>query len=141
MKKTLMVLAALTVGCTKVEKTIDSTNATANSSAAPAPMKMGETGGMDVPESVRYDGDLDVFFVSNIVGNPSNKDGQGFIAVVRGDSTGVMKKLVESGKASGGGKAITLNAPKGLAVAGDTLWVADIDVVHAINKTTGASVA
>jgi len=141
MKKTLAVMACFAVACAKTEKAADDTATKANTAAAPAPMKMGETGGMDVPESVRYDGDLDVFFVSNIVGNPSNKDGQGFIAVVRGDSTGVMRKLVESGKASGGGKAITLNAPKGLAVAGDTLWVADIDVVHAINKKTGASVA
>jgi sugar lactone lactonase YvrE len=104
-------------------------------------MKTGETGGMKVPESVKYDADLDVFFVSNVNGNPSVKDGNGFIAVVRADSTGVMRMLVESGKASGGGKPITLNAPKGLAITGDTLWVADITTVHAINKRTGASIA
>ena len=104
-------------------------------------MKMGETGGMKVPESVKYDADMDVFFVSNINGNPSQKDGNGFIAVVRADSTGVVKMLAESGKApAGGGKAVTLNAPKGIAIKGDTLWVADIDVVHAINKRTGASI-
>jgi sugar lactone lactonase YvrE len=96
---------------------------------------------MKVPESVRYDPDLDVFFVSNIDGNPSAKDGKGFIAVVRADSTGVSKVLVESGKASGGGKGVTLNAPKGMAIVGDTLWVADISTMHAINKRTGASIA
>src|ERR1043166_2595228 len=136
MKKTLgFGIALLTIGCAKTEKSADSTSAAANASAAPAAMKMGETTGMDTPESVKYDEALDVFFVSNIVGNPSNKDGQGFIAMVRADSTNVMKKLVESGK------AVTLNAPKGLAITGDTLWVADIDVVHAINKKTGALVA
>jgi sugar lactone lactonase YvrE len=105
-------------------------------------MKMGETGGMNVPESVKYDADMDVFFVSNINGNPSQKDGNGFIAIVRADSTSVVKMLAESGKApAGGGKAVTLNAPKGMAIKGDTLWVADINVVRAINKRTGASIA
>jgi hypothetical protein len=144
MKKVLAVaLASLICACAKSDKTAgDSTAAAATpASDAPAAMKMGETGGMDVPESVKYDSTMDVFFVSNVVGNPSVKDGNGFIAVVRADSTGVMRKLVESGKAAGGGKAITLNAPKGLAITGDTLWIADISTVHAINKRTGKSVA
>ena len=47
---------------------------------------------MNTPESVRYDPELDVFFVSNINGNPSQHDGNGFIAVVRADSTGVVTK-------------------------------------------------
>ena len=34
---------------------------------------------------------------------------------------------------------ITLNAPKGLALQGDTLWVADIDVVRGFDVTTGMS--
>src|SRR4051812_34934793 len=130
--------------CAKNDKSAgDSTGsaATPPAEAAPPAMKMGETGGMDVPESVKYDSTMDVFFVSNIVGNPSAKDGAGFIAVVRADSTGVVRHLVESGRAVAGGKAITLNAPKGLAITGDTLWVADISTVHAINKRTGASIA
>ena len=132
--------AIICAACAKTDKPADTTAAVSAAPAAAA-MKMGETGGMKVPESVRYDADMDVFFVSNINGNPSVKDGNGFIVVVRADSTGVMHVLVESGKASGGGKAITLNAPKGLAITGDTLWVADISTVHAINKRTGASVA
>ena len=138
MKKLLAVLALS--ACAKPADKVDSTAAAAATSES-SQMKMGETGGMNVPESVRYDADLDVFFVSNVNGNPSQKDGNGFIAVVRADSTSVVKMLAESGKApAGGGKAVTLNAPKGLAVTGDTLWVADIDVVHAINKRTGASI-
>lgn len=140
MKNTTKLLAALSlIACAKGEKAEDTTTVTTTSESSQ--MKMGETGGMNVPESVKYDADLDVFFVSNINGNPSQKDGNGFISVVRADSTGVVKMLAESGKApAGGGKAVTLNAPKGLAIKGDTLWVADIDVVHAINKRTGASI-
>src|SRR3954471_11964698 len=139
MKNISKLLAVLTLaGCAKGDKGTDST-AVAGSTSESSQMKMGETGGMKVPESVKYDADLDVFFVSNINGNPSQKDGNGFIAVIRADSTSVVKMLAESGKApAGGGKAVTLNAPKGIAIKGDTLWVADIDVVHAINKRTGA---
>lgn len=138
--KLLGVLAL--VACAKTDdKAADSVGAGDSATGGAAGMKLGETGGMNVPESVRYDADMDVFFVSNINGNPSVKDGNGFIAVIRADSTGITRMLVESGKASGGGKAITLNAPKGMAIVGDTLWVADIDVLHAINKRTGASIA
>ena len=99
--------------------------------------KVGETRGMKTPESVRYDPELDVFYVSNINGNPSQHDGNGFIAVVRADSTGVpAKMLVEGGK-----NGATLDAPKGIALVGDTLWVADIDHVRAFNRRTGAPIA
>jgi sugar lactone lactonase YvrE len=143
MRNTTSFLAVLALAaCVKAETNVDSTAATGDSAAAPTgQMKMGETGGMNVPESVRYDADLDVFFVSNINGNPSQKDGNGFIAVVRADSTGIVKMLAESGKTpAAGGKAVTLNAPKGMAIKGDTLWVADINVMRAINKRTGASI-
>jgi sugar lactone lactonase YvrE len=141
MNKILAVaIASLLCACAKSDKpATDSVPSGAGPGTdAPAPMKMGETGGMDVPESVKYDSAMDVYFVSNIVGNPSVKDGKGFIAVVRADSTGVMRVLVESGKTD---KAFVLNAPKGLAVTGDTLWIADIDVVHAVNKRTGKPIA
>jgi sugar lactone lactonase YvrE len=96
--------------------------------------KLGETTGMNVPESARYDAELDVFYVANINGNPSQKDNNGFIARVRADSTSVVTRLVEGGKAGA-----TLNAPKGMALKGDTLFVADIDVLRMFNRRTGAS--
>jgi sugar lactone lactonase YvrE len=141
MKNTAKILAVIALAaCARGDKAADSTAAISPSEGG-GQMKMGETAGMNVPESVKYDNDLDVFFVSNVNGNPSVKDGNGFIAVIRADSTSVVRMLAESGKApSGGGKAVTLNAPKGLGIKGDTLWVADIDVVHAINKRTGASI-
>ena len=30
------------------------------------------------------------------------------------------------------------NGPKGMALVGDTLWVADVDAVRAFNRKTGA---
>jgi hypothetical protein len=36
---------------------------------------------------------------------------------------------------------VTLNAPKGLAITGDTLWVTDIDAVRGFHRVTGTPVA
>lgn len=98
--------------------------------------KLGETTGLKTPESVRYDPELDVFYVSNINGNPSQHDGNGFIAVVRADSIGSVRILAEGGK-----NGAKLDAPKGLYLVGDTLWVSDIDHVRAFDRRTGAPIA
>src|SRR3954468_16303662 len=129
--------SALAVGCAKDSGNADSTagaSAAAASTVAAAARKLGETAGLKVPESVRYDPELDVYFISNINGNPSQKDNNGFIARVRADSTDVMTMLVEGGK-----KGVTLNAPKGMALRGDTLFVADIDALRMFHRRTGAS--
>ena len=95
------------------------------------------TGGFKTPESVRYDADLDIYFVSNINGNPSQKDGNGFISRVRTDNNTVEElRFIEGGK-----NGVVLNAPKGMAIVGDTLVVADIDAVRMFNKRTGLPIA
>jgi sugar lactone lactonase YvrE len=129
--------AAALAACAKQEApATDTTKAAAAAPATAAATKIGEAPNMKTPESVRYDPDLDVFYISNINGNPSQHDGNGFIAVVRADSTGVVKMLVEGGK-----NGVTLDAPKGLVIVGDTLWVADINHIRAFNRRTGAKIA
>jgi sugar lactone lactonase YvrE len=130
----------LVTACAK-QDTAKADSATAATAATPTPAatatRLGEAGGMKTPESVRYDPELDVFYVSNINGNPSQHDGNGFIAIVRADSTGAAAKmLVEGGK-----NGATLDAPKGMAISGDTLWVADINHVRGFNRKTGAKLA
>ena len=98
--------------------------------------KVGETGNLQGPESARYDRDLDVWFVSNVNGSPAQKDNNGYISRLRPDGTPYNLKFIEGGK-----KGVTLNAPKGLAINGDTLWVADIDFARAFNKRTGQLIA
>jgi hypothetical protein len=72
--------------------------------------------GLKTPESVLYDASLNSIFVSNIDGNPTEKDGNGFISILNTD--GKMKTL----------HWITgLNAPKGQAISKGNLYVADID--------------
>lgn len=133
----LIVAGTTLLACAKQETpAADTTKAAAAAApAAAVASKLGETPAK-TPESARYDAELDVFYVSNINGNPSQHDGNGFIAIVRADSTSVVKMLVESGK-----NGVTLDAPKGLALVGDTLWVSDIDHVRAFNRRTGAKVA
>ena len=130
----------LLAACSSGESTADSAAATADTTAAAATPAMfasaGATDSMKTPESVRYDADLDAFFVSNINGNPSRKDGNGFIARVDAANTSSMTMFVEGGK-----NGATLHAPKGMAIVGDTLWVADIDAMRAFNKRTGAVIA
>jgi hypothetical protein len=84
---------------------------------------------------VKYDSDLDVYFVSNINGNPSAKDGNGYIARIRPDSAGATTTV--DTLARGGQNGVTLHGPKGMAIVGDTLWVADIDAVRGFNRRTG----
>ena len=98
--------------------------------------RAGETPDLQGPESARYDKDLDVWFVSNVNGDPSKKDNNGYISRLRPDGSPYNLKFIE-----GGAKGVTLNAPKGLAINGDTLWVADIDFARAFSKRTGALIA
>ena len=88
------------------------------------------------PESVKYDGDQDVFYVSNVNGLSARKDNNGFISRLNADGSMGAVRLVEGGK---GG--VTLHAPKGMAITGETLWVTDIDAVRGFNRRSGESVA
>lgn len=97
--------------------------------------KVHVTAGFSFPESVRYDPEQDVYFVSNIQGFGSVKDGQGYISRVVGDDLGRVTHFVRSGR-----DGATLHAPKGMALQGDTLWVADIDVLRGFHRRTGAPV-
>jgi sugar lactone lactonase YvrE len=116
----------------------DSSKATAHGPVidSTAPGRTATVAGFKTPESVRYDSARDVFYVSNINGSPLAKDDNGFISRMKPDGTIDSLELI-----AGGRDGVTLNAPKGLALVGDTLWVADIDAVRAFNVHTGAVVA
>jgi sugar lactone lactonase YvrE len=128
----LLALAA----CAPVDKSRSAADTTTAAAAVPAPpgaTKVLTVTGFLTPESVLYDSVQDIYFVSNINGSPTAKDGNGFISRLRPDGAVENLKFIE-----GGHNGATLNAPKGLALAGDTLWVADIDVVRAFDAKTGA---
>jgi sugar lactone lactonase YvrE len=89
---------------------------------------------INAPESVLYDADADVYLVSNINGGSLEKDGNGFISRVTPDG-----RVAELKWIAGGANGATLNAPKGMGVKGDTLYVADIDALRLFHRSTGAS--
>lgn len=89
--------------------------------------------GFATPESVLYDEQEDVYLVSNINGTPFAKDDNGFITRLSPDGTIAAKQWIDGAK-----EDVTLNAPKGLAFLGDTLYVADIDTVRMFDRKTGA---
>lgn len=89
--------------------------------------------GFETPESILHDEVADVYLVSNINGNPAAKDDNGFISRVSPDGQMSELKWID-----GAAEDVMLNAPKGLAIVGDRLYVADIDHVRMFNRTTGA---
>lgn len=91
------------------------------------------TEGFSMPESVLWDADLNVWYVSNINGDTAN---DGFISRLKADGSIDALKFIEGGQHS-----VTLNDPKGMVLAGDTLWVADVNAVRGFNRRTGETVA
>ena len=88
------------------------------------------------PESVKYDPDQDVYFVTNMNGTGSAKDNNGYISRVNAADISQIQTFVQ-----GGVHGVTHNAPKGTALHGDTLWVCDIDVLRAFDRHGGAPLA
>ncbi|HEY5956833.1 MAG TPA: hypothetical protein VIV60_09785 [Polyangiaceae bacterium] len=120
--------------------------ATAAPAAAPAPVSppaaakpalpvaivVGKDAGLKTPESVLYDAEDDVYFVSNINGKPTEADDNGFITKLDPEGKVTALMFIDGSKPE-----IKLNAPKGMAIVGDTLYVADLDVVRLFEKKTG----
>lgn len=92
--------------------------------------------GLSTPESVLWDATRGVWYVSNINGSPVAKDDNGYILRLSADGA----KLDSVPFINGADADITLNAPKGMALVGDTLWVADIDAIRAFDVNTGNTV-
>ncbi len=84
------------------------------------------------PESAIHDADADVYLVSNVNGSPGEADGNGFISRISPNGEVLDLKWID-----GADENVGLSAPKGLALAGDVLYVADLDGVHRFDRTTG----
>lgn len=82
-----------------------------------------------VPESVFVDEGRNTLYASNIAGAPWNNDGKGFISKLSMDGKITKLKWVEG-----------LNAPKGMAVHGNLLYVADMNAIVIIDIDKGVIV-
>ncbi len=79
-----------------------------------------------VPESVYYDEARNVIYVANIVGDSRDKDRQGFISKLSPDGNVLILEWINN-----------LNAPKGMGVYKNLLYVTDITAVVVINIDSG----
>ena len=82
--------------------------------------------GLKAPESALLDEARGVLYVSNVNGNPTDKDGNGYISKLSPDGTVTQAEWVTG-----------LDAPKGLALHDSTLYVSDIDKLVAIDVGSG----
>jgi sugar lactone lactonase YvrE len=73
-------------------------------------------------ESVCYNPETKEIYVSCINGNPTDKDGNGFIAKISLTGDVIMQKWI-----------IGMDAPKGMGISDGYLFVTDIDRIHKIN--------
>lgn len=99
----------------------------------PPPPVLAAIGGLRGPESVLHDAQQDVYFVSNLNGGLLTRDGNGFISRVDATTLQTKLKWIESGR-----NGAWLDAPKGMAIIGDTLYVSDIGVVRKFDRRSGA---
>jgi DNA-binding beta-propeller fold protein YncE len=76
-------------------------------------------------ESVLYDASTGKIYVSNIEGNPSDKDRKGSISIIDNKGAIVTQEWVKG-----------LNAPKGMAISNGKLYVTDIDELVEIDLAT-----
>lgn len=90
--------------------------------------------GYSKPENIVFDSVADVFLVSNVNGGAVARDSNGYISRVSPDGRILDLKWIDGSRA-----ATRLDGPKGLAIRGDTLAVADVGAVRLFNRRTGAA--
>ena len=91
--------------------------------------------GFSTPESVLHDPTADVYLVSNINGGPLDRDGNGFISRLSPEGDVVELRWID-----GASDGVTLHAPKGMAIQGNSLFVTDIDCVRMFDLAGGAPI-
>ncbi|QCU89678.1 hypothetical protein [Thiomicrorhabdus sediminis] len=91
-----------------------------------------ENVGFATPESAEYFAAEDVYLINNINGSPFAKDDNGFISKVSPEG-----KIIELKWIDGAQPDIALDAPKGMSIIGNKLYVADIDQIRIFDVTTG----
>lgn len=84
------------------------------------------TPGFDEPESVLPHPTQPLLYVSNINGKPTELNGKGYISL-----------LADDGSVLRHGWVVGMNAPKGMAIYNNTLYVADMQELHIIDIEKG----
>ena len=87
-------------------------------------------GGFEQPESALVDAANKRIIVSNIVGNPGEVDGNGYLSLLSLDGKVISRHWVDG-----------MDAPKGMAIAGGKLYAADITKVRVVDLASGKLVS
>jgi outer membrane protein assembly factor BamB len=95
--------------------------------APPQLEQVWRVGGLANPESVALSADGTFLYVTNVNGEGDAQDGNGFISRVS-TSGEVLQREFATG----------LDAPKGIMLGGDALYVADVDEMVVLDAATGA---
>jgi DNA-binding beta-propeller fold protein YncE len=88
--------------------------------------------GFSNPYGVTVDTEKNYIYVSNVNGNANARNDSGFVSRLKGDGSVDKIRFID-----GASPAITLNAPKGIAVAGGRIYIADIEKLRAFDQATG----
>lgn len=123
----LLALSAFSAGCQDKNPAV----------ALRDPFVIDSLAGLASPESFLYDAERDQYLVSSINGSIPAQDDNGFISRFNPvDGSVTTLKWID-----GASPNVTLHSPKGMAIQGDRLFVADLSVVRVFNINTGAFVA
>src|SRR5690606_1062946 len=129
-RRTHMHRIAITAAATCAAAAIVVAAAGTPAAARQAPIIVSE--GLLGPETVLHDTESDVSLVSNVNGDLSGKDDNGFISRVSPEGKVLELKWIDGASAD-----VTLHAPKGMAFRRDVLLVADIDTVRVFDRKSG----
>jgi hypothetical protein len=99
---------------------------------APVPPILVRGVGFAAPDSVIHDAQADVYLVSNVNGELAASDDNGFISRLASDGTLISLKWIDGASAG-----VRLDAPKGMALVGDKLYVADLGALRSFDRSTG----
>lgn len=126
----------LALACSTASPPPESAKAKGASEPGPKPVAVREirVGGFATPESVLWDPRADVYLVSNISGEPTGLDDDGFISRVKPDGTIEALRWIDGKRDD-----VELSAPKGSCLSGELLLVTDITHVRRFDRQTGAS--
>jgi hypothetical protein len=121
----LLVVSAIQIGCSPQTQTTETQEELTDT---PALTLLWETPAeLTTNESVLYDASSGTIYVSNIEGDPSEKDGKGSIS-----------KINKSGEITERNWVTGLNAPKGMGISNGKLYVTDIDQLLEIDLASGS---
>jgi hypothetical protein len=88
--------------------------------------------GLQAPTAVLHDTASDVYLVSNAAASAGGTDAKGFISRLAPDGRVLVLHWIEGGR---GG--VELHQPAGMAIRGDTLFVADVECVRLFHLESG----